>query len=567
MQSVTIGLILGTLANWGNQGAGGLVPGGYAAGVADQYVLSTLGLHWANPDRYAGDWFMEAAPQPHWFFDILTYIGSSVHHLSITYLLFWFVGLLAFGLATTLLVRHWTPRYHWLNAIVFTVVISTTPWTLVGTGTSMISYSIPAAVGGNFVYLFAALLLTRRLRAGAAVASLVAIVHVQEGAVAAVILICVFLSDRVQAKTINWVVVAGIASNVAFVAFGLWLRPVAANPGDFVEICNRIIPYHCAAHTWSSQAIFTASSLIVLALATVFCVRRSERGYWIAVVGLPAVALLVGLVADYFQIPVVGPLAQSINIYRLGALITPFAIFGLLVPLTRNRWGIAGLFGLVGWIPLMVMSLQGRGWQVADSRSPIFLACLGLCMVAVAISQWPPLGMLVRRSLPPLAMAAFAMIFLVSAVLGNKLTVRGLDPVYIPDDSFPWLGAAGGRRCPARSATTGPATGDLRARSDLSWGRCRFRNIPYGGNPWREWNDRIEDLGGWQQCLSPFSPVAYNSLTAHELDQIADKYAIHYLVLEQGQMTAKPGLEKLGWSVILGPQPGVQNYVLSDAKG
>ena len=566
MQSVTITAILGTLSNWGSQGARSLSPGGYAAGVADHYVLSPLGLHWADPDRYAGDWFMAAAPQPHWFFDLLTYTGSSLGHLSITYFLFWVGGLLAFGLATTLLVRHWTPRSHWLNAIVFTVVMSTTPWALFGTGTSMISYAIPAVVSGNFVFLFAALLLTGRVRAGAAVASLVAVVHVQNGAVTAVILVCVLLADRVRTKSWNLVLVAGTASNVAIVAFGLWLRPVAANPEDFIEICDRIIPYHCAAYSWTSDAMVASVALIVLALTTVAYTARSERGRWMAIVGLPAVGLLVGLLVDHFQVPVLGQLAQSTNVYRLGALIAPFAIFGLLVPLMKPLGGVAGLFFLLGWTPVMVMSLQGRAWQLDDAQSPLFLTCLGLCAVAVAVSRWTVLSTAVRRSLPPLATAAFAVTFVVSAIVGDKITVRGLDIIYVPDDSLRSWGQQVEDTVPPGEQLLAPPLATYVRAATYRGVVADCKNIPYGGDSWREWNDRIEDLGGWEQCVAPFSPWYYNNLSPRALDRIAEKYDVHYLVLEEGQLDAVAGLERFGWRVVLGPHPGVNNYVMSDVR-
>src|SRR6185312_13815653 len=77
----------------------------YNPGYNDHSVLSLEGLRWADPTKFVNDWFMNAAPQPHWFFDLITYWGQSAGLLSQFYFVYWIAGLVACGFATALIAK------------------------------------------------------------------------------------------------------------------------------------------------------------------------------------------------------------------------------------------------------------------------------------------------------------------------------------------------------------------------------------------------------------------------------------------------------------------------------
>jgi hypothetical protein len=89
---------------------------GYSAGGMDHLVLSPLGLHWYRPDWFANDWIFANAPQPHWLFDVITWLSAEVGGLkgvAVAYLLYWMLSVTAFGLATAILAKAWAPAHRW----------------------------------------------------------------------------------------------------------------------------------------------------------------------------------------------------------------------------------------------------------------------------------------------------------------------------------------------------------------------------------------------------------------------------------------------------------------------
>ncbi|MFP3468196.1 hypothetical protein, partial [Leifsonia sp. SIMBA_070] len=81
--------------------------------------------------------------------------------------------------------------------------------------------------------------------------------------------------------------------------------------------------------------ILVSLAAIGLALCTLMYAPAGERAVWAAVVGLPMAGLLLGLMANMWSVPFFGELAQGLNVYRLGALVMPFAVMGVLLPVFR----------------------------------------------------------------------------------------------------------------------------------------------------------------------------------------------------------------------------------------
>jgi len=78
------------------------------------------------------------------------------------------------------------------------------------------------------------------------------------------------------------------------------------------------------------------------------------------------------------------------------------------------------------------------------------------------------------------------------------------------------------------------------------------KDVPYGGEPWREWQKRIKDLGGFQQCVAP-GPLLYNTLSADQLIQIADSYSSDFILVNPGVPNTMDDLEAEGWTRIVEP--------------
>lgn len=558
-QAAAYALLLGVLINSGNRGLYAGLPGGYSAGTGDHYVLSTKGLHWADPTRYAGDWFLENAPQPHWFFDSLTYLGSSIGALDLVYLLFWCTGLLAFGLGVAFLSRKWVPRTPWLFGAAATVLASLTPWMVVGTGSSIISLAIPAVVSANLIFLFMAAALTGRSKWMLAAAVLCAVVHVQQGAVVAVLLAALIIVHVVRHRRVPMATAVTLAATAAIVAAGLIARPVAANTSDFVDICNEMIAYHCAAQFWDVPTILVSLAAIGLALCTLMYAPAGERAVWAAVVGLPMAGLLLGLMANMWSVPFFGELAQGLNVYRLGALVMPFAVMGVLLPVFRlgtKNLPAALLVLLLTWEYV----LDGSWTPVIEQNIAFILAYLLVVLVPVFVRSRRTPG----AALPATRVSAGALIVLFLAVPASTggLTLRGLDPTYIPNSEVREWGEAVEAAVPAGESLLAPPLATYVRAVTYRGVIADCKNIPYGGEPWNQWQERLGDLGGADHCREG-DPSAYNSLSSVQLDRVAEKYGINYMVVEDGQAGRIPELSDLGWEILLAPVNSLQNVVLT----
>lgn len=562
LQALTYTGAMGLLVNFGNQGAVGFIPGGYNAGNSDHMVLSTLGIHWADPTKFAGDWFMTVSPQPHWFFDLITYFGASSNKLGTIYFVFWLVGLLCFGLATALLSRHWAPANHWILGTAVTFVMSLAPWNSVGTGNALIAFAVPAVVGGHMVYLFLAMLNTGHAKLAAFFAPVIAVVHVQQGAVICILLIALTLTRYTTRAGVSgplwWHTVGALVITGSVVAFGLALRPVASKLVDFVEICEVMIPYHCAAHQWSLPLVYSSLALIMLAGMTLFYVKSDERLLWAASIGLPCVGLGLGLLFDTMQVPLLGPLFQGTNVYRLGAIVFPFAIFGIFVAIARSRANLRGvLVGQTAFV-CMFLYLGHYGWQLDEPMAVPFILLLFIITVVVLLARFR-----FNRDENPwparLGLVGFIGLFAANAIAADALTPRPLNTSFISDTNLRYWGQRVEALVPpGEQILTAPQWTVKTPTSRGVVADCK--NVPYGGKAWREWQERISDLGGIDQCRAPYSQD-FALLDAEQLDALATKYSTKFAVLDVTQEETFRDLERLGWDLVLEPTDALSFYL------
>lgn len=537
-----LAVLLGVLEIWSNIG------NGYTAGWGDHFVLSPEGISWAHPGAFANDWFMEAAPQPHWFFDFITFAGESLGILSFVYACYWACGLLAFAAATTMLAFRFAPSAPWSVGIGITLFAGMSSWMVGGTGSPVIAIALPAVLSGNLIYLLIACFLTQRRALAMVIAPLVAIVHVQQGSIAAVLLVGALVAYLVTERRIDWRLAGALGLTGAAVAFGLVIRPVASNLKDFVKICDQIIPYHCAAHLWGWQDLLSAVGLIVLCVLTFVLVPPKQLPLWLATVGLSSLGYGLGFMADALRIPFFGELAQGVNVYRLGAVLLPFALWGAFVPFVGRMSRRTSIPILLVWLFGFGSLILGIGWS-GNLKFRIIL--FGL--VAVGVVAWT---MIQRHSarhshanIVSLSALAFGVLLVLVNALNGGMSVRTPQFAFIQDPNLRAWGEQVRQAVPTgQIIIASPRTEWVKLVTQRAV-VVDCKDVPYGGKAWTEWNERLDDLGGWEQCVGP---LLYDAMSAQELIAAADKYDSDFISISAGVPPEVPAdLEKFGWNAVV----------------
>lgn len=538
---------------------------GYRAGGDDHMVLSPLGLHWADPGYFAGDWFIREAPQPHWLFDVVTWFGASIGQLAVVYFAYWVLSLLVFGYATAVLARAWAPRHPAVATGLVTLLAGVTPWWLLGTGSPLYPQALPVVLGGALLYLTLAALLTDRRVLAVVAAVATALVHVQQGLVVAVLLLAMVVWRLASARTVDRLYLAGTALVGGVVHGALTARPVVGDLDQFAQVCRELIPYHCEASAWPGSHVIAGFAMVAMALLTVCHQERGTRGRWAVVVALPAVGLVAGVLADRYDVPVLGVAAQGLNVYRLGALMVVLCCWGVLAP----------VFGALSplWRVVLAVVVVGLGWLVTgirewESRPAIpehggpwllvFVAGLAIAVAAGGVrgrrrsrARWLRVGAVVMVAGVVAAMVA-----------EGRVAVRALDLTFVPDDKTREWGAAVHATLPRDAVLLAPP---LAAYVRLATGHsvvANCKDVPYGGAAWRHYVARLDSMGGVAQCVLR-QPGVFNSMPAASVEQVARRWGADHLVVEEGQAWRTPDLLARGWRVVLRPTGQLRNTVLA----
>ncbi|GAA2038774.1 hypothetical protein GCM10009839_45540 [Catenulispora yoronensis] len=544
---------------------------GYAAGRMDHFVLSTVGLHWVHPDWFAGDWAMTHAPQPHWFFDVETWFGASLGILAGVYLLHWFASLIVFGLGTVLLARSWAPGYALPVALSVSAMTALTPGLLMGTGSPVLAIALPEMLGGFLVYLFVAAILTGRREIAWVVAPVTAIVHVQQGSIVAVLIGLVLAIDLLRRRAGHSLppgllkpAVVSLTVTGVLVIGGLAARPVAGSIGDFADICETLIPYHCAADKWGSHDVHTALASLGLAGLTGFLVPRARRALWFVVFFLPALVLVAGVFAVRWRVPELGLLAQGINVFRLDAFLAAFAPWGLLVPLLRSKGRHPRLLLAVTLVLgyLAVGPATWGSWLIAPHRGGLAMLIGAVALVVGARAVYS--GTASQRLLWSCTLLVGAE-FVASAASAGLLTARsaGVASPGLRTDvtsDFDRWGRAVEQIVPVGAQLVSPPT-DQRIRMATHRGivvDCKY--VPYGGEPWHEFRRRLDALGGIAQCHG--DPHGYADLNPDQLWQAARTYGASYAVLAMPKVPVMRRLVAQGWVQVMGPENRIPYVVM-----
>lgn len=570
---------------------------GFVVGLGDHVVLTPYGIHAADPQAFAGDWFTAEAPQPHWLFDVVVWAGRSAGNLPVALLLYYLLALGVFGAATAVLARRWCGGRAWVAGVASGTVGLLSAYQaiyLAGTNTLNSPLALPNVLGGALAYLFLAGLVTRR-RWAPTMLPVVAAAHIQMGVLALGAGALAWCGDIWRAHDLLRArpALAGPARGPLLRAAAWWLlgaavalfemrlRAVATDPAAFVEICDRYIAFHCAARSWSLWQMLSTAAAAVLCLGLAVVVPRRDRWTYLLAVGVPAVGLVAAMAADRRGVPVLGHLVQAYNAYRVGNLIFPFAVWGVLAPFLPGPVGAwASRRGVLGRLGLAVL---GAGATVVFSTSPgvptemktgfvadrhfttaAYLA--GAVLLALTVGAWASTrpgrgGDAVRRgrgggAVRPVLPATASAAGMAAVALAGLLCVRaagftGAAPAPL---QWPASGAEGAWGAAARTVIApdvqvliNPVQPNLKLALERGV-VVDCKDLPYGGPAYAQWRQRLDAIGGTAQCES-YAPTAYDALTGAQLDAAARRFGARAVVVahRDGGATQAAQLVGLGY--------------------
>ncbi len=524
---------------------------GYSYSSGDQSVLQAYGITWADPGAFVNDWFTHSAPQPHWSFDLVTYLGEMLHARPYVYFAYWLLAMFVFGLGTAWLTRHWLPKHAWWVGGLVPVVVVMGPQSAVGSTTPLLATAIPHVLGGCLAYLTIAALITRRFYVACVVAALTSIAHVQHGAniaviLAAVAIVAARLSTRQRITMLGTAAAVAVASVVATTA-----RGIVGSGDDFIEICTQVIPVHCDANAWSVGILAEACAAVGGIGLLVAARWRRDGRVLVASVGLAALGLALGLFADRVDLPFFGELAQRVNIYRLVAIVIPFVAWAALTATfgVRRRWrpAVAALSALLLVYWLMEPYYSGLSAVVFPQRHWPYL----FVGVLVVLSVVPTVFL--RPRLP--VWLVWLPALLVLLLLDFRVPFHRAWPDL---DASSSLGYQMGQAVEDSTPVGAVIVADPRNDSIHAFARraviADVKNVPYGGRPWAEYKDRISDLTGGAPLLGFQTRPAFLDLSIEDVIRLKEKYDADYLFLAPDDPKVQQAVDA-GWPVVAGSDP------------
>ena len=297
----------------------------YSAGTGDHLVLIPPALQANNPSLYLNDYFVANAQQPHWFFELIVAWADGNNLLAATLFIYWIATI---GTAVTgifLLSRDFENDYCYFVSSISILVLSAGIRTPSGTSTIFLEQALPHAMGGA-ISLIATWAILNRFE-NLAFASIVAasLFHIQFGVLLAVLQLLAIIHATYIEKRIEVSSYLKTFLNFALLGYLISLRPIVGNFHEFTQVCNSLIPYHCSAQTWSVSRLLTVLAISVGSWMYAYD-RKSHGNVSLYTIGLTAFGLLLSTIINLFQIPVLTELVQGNNVYRVGALLLPFAI-------------------------------------------------------------------------------------------------------------------------------------------------------------------------------------------------------------------------------------------------
>jgi hypothetical protein len=308
---------------------------GVANGEANHLVYLLPGLHAANPEFLAGDWFVTQVEHPHAAFNTILagLAGAGALVLGLT------VG--TFGQSVVLALAVWAIARHLYESPLI-------PWAMTllvlgATGTRGVGLSLligpqfeASTVAGVATVAGLAMLGTRRYRSYAGAAfGLAALFHAHFAVllvpVVAVVAVLVVQRD-------GWL--RGSAILVPFLVLGLpsYLQVLAHRADPALSAANDLVlsrfPHHYDPRTWGLLQGILFAGILVAGVAGLLLLRPVRHSLALVAAGVMALMAAVGLVAGYFGLSETLMLAAP---WRLGSIVTVFAILAAAAAVVEPR--------------------------------------------------------------------------------------------------------------------------------------------------------------------------------------------------------------------------------------
>lgn len=485
---------------------------GYLVGYYEQSLLSIHGISLADRTAFVGDWFNLNAPQPHMFFDLVTFVGEKLQFLDGIYFIYYVASCTMFALGTALLAGHWLPsRLQWMQHGV-NLLATIGPAFSLGTFLTIHMEAVPNMAGACAAYLGLAFLVTHRWTLLAVVLPVTAVLHLQHGiGLAAIVLLAVIL--RVVERRLLLV----LASVSALLIAGYMVVERGLLSGSD-EIAKDVAEVGSTGHfnveTWGTPVIWGGLFLLLLAVGNFALDAGTPTGRRIGIVFfLTALVPVVGVVSDLWNIEPLQSLSRSFFVYRFSMYLVPFAYWFIVRVLTRSMVDgpLRSVFGFVlGLALLWKVTHLVFSWTGAYVHARQFLV-IALVIVAGRVVY-------LRPSIPTRIVASACAALLACTLFTAATGVHGRD--------WPHLSLSRYDHNVLRTARIAQKLGpnDVVATDpSIGWMRLFLRRAivadchgtPYGGDAWWEYRRRLRALG----VEKPNVCTGFNELT---MDEIVD---------------------------------------------
>lgn len=517
---------------------------GYSFGQFDQTVYALRGIALADPSAFRYDWFARTVPQPHWLFDVITFLGARLGILPGVYLAYWLAGVVAFSVGSVWLARRFLPDRTALAAALGPIVVLG-PTAVLGSTTPLLWFANPHMLGGCLAFLCLCGLLTERWRAASLAALAAGAFHIQHGAnLAPILLLTAILATKVAPRLRSLLVATALVLLAGAAGVAQW-RGLETTGDQWLTTCQKIIPFHCYAQGWSLRYLAAGGLVLAAAAGFTWWARNSWRTA-LPAVGLPAAGLLFGVLSERFEVGALGRLAAQYNVHRLATLIEPFAAFALLC--------------LVAGLP------SGRGWPRAGRAALAVVALVAWSTMSTSALRGP-------RAVPSLLVAGLTIGLLAWFVPRRSswprhraiAVITGLSIVTLTAGADGSLGQVGyDRSHPSVRAGLAiraivPDSAVIAAPPDLSWLRAishrsvvaDCKAVPYGGAPWDEYMQRMQALGG--SCDEEGRADGWRNLTPDAVEALRGRYGVTHVLLYDDDPKAAYAQEH--WRPVFQPPP------------
>jgi len=524
---------------------------GYTFGHFDQTVLSVRGIALADPHALRGDWFTHSIPQPHWFFDYVTFAGERLGVLPSVYLAYWITSIVVFGVGAVWVAERFLPERPGAAALIGPLAVLA-PQAILGSSGPLVWFAIPTMLGGCLAFLALSALLTGRFRIAVVAALLAGVVHVQHGANLAAVMMFAALMPKGWTR-LQRAVLAGAALTLLTGAQGvaIW-RHLQPNGPEWLQACRDVIPYHCYAPSWRVPYLVSGGLVVLMAGAFIWFARDRLRTV-LPAVALPVAALVVGVAAERFDWGVLGRLAQTYNVHRFVTLVVPFGALGLLILVDRlagpdrspRRRVVLGILG-GGFVWIWSSGTENPYSRHLIDRPTVLAGLLSLA-VAVWIARPAALTRLSGAARRPPVVVAVVAALLPGVIMGAAQGAFGRVGIDL---------SIGGVNAAVAIGRAVPETGVIAAPPEIYWLRLLSRRAvvadckagPYGGEAWHEYRRRLTALGG---CNG--SPSGFADLAPEQIESLRSRYGVTHVLLYGDD--PKVGYARTHWSAVYEAPP------------